>query len=145
MFSTANILYYLSQIGMFLVAFCAPFLMLIHSITFLVFVDLITAIILQTKTKEGFLNKVKVVQSKKLRKSAIKLFLYIIFIVSVYVLIDTIFPGSGVSEWVMKITFFSLAAVEVSSIAANMNHITGKSVFTKTLNKIVEKLTKQFD
>ena len=137
----STIAFYISQFLVFLTAFCAPFLTLIHAIVFLVVVDLITAIILQTKTKNGFLNKVKVVQSKKMRKSVIKLFLYILFIVSTYVLVEAILPGGLVSMWVMKITFFSLAVVEITSISANMNNITGETIFTKTIKKIINVIT----
>ena len=138
----------LAKIGVFLVAFCAPIITIVHSIIFLVFVDLLTAIMKNWKLNESksFIEKMKTLESGKLRKSAIKLFLYILFIVSTYVIM---MAGFGQTFFVMNFVFLSFSLVEITSIASNISIITGQDVFTKTVKKftnfLTNKITKMFE
>lgn len=139
--SWSTIIFYLTKIGAFIVAFCAPFLTLIHTLIFIVIIDIITSLIVQMRMKKGFTKKVKVIESRKLRKSAIKLAFYILFMVSIFAVSEAILPGSMLGVWVMKLVFFSFASVELVSISANLNNLTGETIFTKTIKKVINAIT----
>lgn len=140
---------YLIKILVFILTFLSPFSTLIYSLIFLIIVDLITAIFLKAKAKKGVINKIKVIESHKLRKSVVKFVLYILFLTSVYVCVNAIFPGTIITDWTMKFTFFSLASVELVSISENLNKIIDDTIFTKIVRKIIktvlEKIMKLFD
>jgi len=116
-------------------AFFADIQMLLIMIICLCFVDLITAIIRTFRESEekGALSKVKAVKSRKLRRTFIKMFLYLMFIMCCYLLPVACF---GTDLYMAEIAGATLGIVELKSIAENMSFITGNDGFTRAFKKI---------
>lgn len=119
-------------------AFFAPIQTCFHVLTFLVIVDLITAIIKCYKLYEGdntFKNKLRVIKSHKLRRSFLKWFLYIIFIMSVYAVEKAL--GFTFELYFAQIGFAMLSFVELYSIGENMDLALGqKGLFIGIIKRI---------
>jgi len=125
-----------------LIAFFAPIYLLFNVITFLIGIDLLTGILKSIKTYDGpkgFWCKIRIIKSNKLRRSFVKWFLYVIFIMCVYALETAL--GLNFCLYLAQLAFAMLAFVELYSIGENMDVITGKKgIFISIISKI-RKLT----
>jgi len=142
MFQIKFIPYFMMKIGVLILAFLAPIAIFIHSIIFLTIVDLITAIIRDKKIKryEGISGRV--IESRKLRKTVTKIIMYILFIISSYILMIVTFNSTF---FIPNIVFGLLSMVEVVSIGENMSFITDNNVFVGITKKVSKFFTKKID
>jgi len=128
----------LSKLSIALLAFFSPIALCIHVITFLVVVDLITGILKSFKLNKdvkGFWNKIKIIKSHKLRRSFLKWFVYVIFIMCVYAFEKAL--GIEIYLYLAQISFAMLSMIELYSIGENIDIVTGKrGVFVSIVNKI---------
>ena len=121
-----------------IIAFFAPISICFHVITFLVGIDLLTGIMKSfkqnTETK-GFRARMRIIKSNKLRRSFLKWFLYIVFIMCVYAMEMAI--GLSFSLYFAQIAFIMLAFVELYSIGENIDIVTEKKgLFISIITRI---------
>ena len=133
---------YFMKIGVLILAFLAPIAIFIHSIIFLTIVDLITAIIRDKKIKRNEGKSGRVIESRKLRKTVTKIIMYILFIISSYILMIVTFNSTF---FIPNIVFGLLSMVEVVSIGENMSFITDNNVFVGITKKVSKFFTKKID
>lgn len=137
-----NLLILISKLSVLILTFFAPILIFIYAIIFLTTIDLITAIIRDYKNKKERNKGELLLESRKLRKSVTKTFLYILFIASTYVLMEVTFSHTF---FIPNLVFGSLALVEVVSIGENMARITDNNIFIKITRKISKIFTEKID
>lgn len=123
----------------------APIAPLVHLVIFLVFVDLITAIWKGFKDDKvkGLIAKIRYIRPNKLRRTLVKLILYILSITIAYLIPFVCFNHS----FYIAETFTAyIALIESKSIAENMDLISGTDRFTYLFRKfqkmIIDKITK---
>ena len=133
-----------------LLAFFAPIHTILIVIAAFVTVDCLTAImraIKKTKDEEyckelsgwkKFICKVKVIKSSKLRRTALKMFLYLMIPMLVFAAELALF---GKSIYVTNVAAFWLIFAEFLSIAENCDFALGTTLFTT----IVKKIRKMFE
>lgn len=119
-----------------LMAFFTPIILMMWLIVSLTTFDLYTAILRAYKIKEvqsikgfgkRFVAKFKIVKSRKLRRTVIKTFLYILFLMSVYAIPMVIF---GHDLYVVNAAALLISSLELKSIAENCDFIVNKNIFT---------------
>lgn len=132
------------------IAFFAPIQGLIIAIVVLCLADAITAIMRDWKKNSdkysGF-KKLKIIKSRKLRRTVTKIVLYVLFICLLYLLPVVCFHYHMYAAHVVVMLF---GAVEIKSIAENLDFLTGQDLFTSAFsrvrklfeNKINEKIEK---
>lgn len=124
-------------------SFFSPITLFLIVITGLVILDLITAIgkaihLYQKEkiVKESLYNKVisyvKQISSRKLRRTVIKLFFYVMFVSAIYAFEIAIFSAS---IYLVNIAAGLLMITELVSIAENMSIVTGNNVFTNIISR----------
>ena len=121
-------------------AFIAPISIFIHAILGLALIDLITAVLRDMRKKKE--NKIAVLESRKIRKTVTKMLLYVLFIISSFLLMQVTFGGTYL---VPNFVFGMLAMVEVVSIGENMASVTGNNVFIKITKKISKFFSNKID
>ena len=114
--------------------FLAPILTLFYLMLFLCSLDLCTAIMRDWKLKNAKTRQQKIrrVTSKKLKRTVIKLFLYMMFIGATYA-IPVICFGAGF--YLAEIMTSFIAIIELKSIVENMDLINESDVFTTLFKK----------
>jgi len=138
--SFAKISHYILSLSVVLITFIAPISIFIHTIMILSVIDLITAITRDMRLRKK--DKIKVIESKKIRKTVTKLIMYILFIISSFLLMQVTF---GATFYIPNVVFGMLALVEVVSIGENMATITGNNIFIKITKRITNIVTKKID
>lgn len=120
-------------------AFFAPLQEMIYLILGLTFLDLITGILYSIKNNkiDGFFNRLKHIQSRKLRRSVIKTFLYILFLMSIFSFMKIIV---GNDLYMSNITCALLCMVELRSISENLSGYTDNNVFLKVISILTKKV-----
>ncbi|NPV12913.1 MAG: hypothetical protein HPY57_14170 [Ignavibacteria bacterium] len=118
-----------------IISYLAPISGLFHLMLFLVFLDLITALIRDWKIKKArtIKQKIRRVKSKKLRRTLVKLFLYIMFIIATYSIPKICFNNTFYLAELMT-SFISI--IELKSISENMDIINESDIFTTLFKKI---------
>lgn len=135
-----------------LASFFAPISLILYVITGLVLLDLITAVIYSIKNEgklikkdswfKTFCQKIKIVKSHKIRRTVIKLFLYITVVASFYSIEIAVFTKTILlTNIVAGVIMFA----EWFSICENMFKITGSSVFKKIMEKIRKPVEDKLD
>lgn len=132
-----------------IMAYLAPISGLFYLLLFLVVADLITAIMRDWKLKNSktLKQKIRRVESRKLRRTVVKFFLYLLFIISAYS-IPTICFHNGF--YLAEISTAFISIIELKSLCENMDYINGSDIFTSLFkrirnvisNKIEEKIDK---
>jgi len=136
----AKTLHILLSIFVVIITFISPISTFIHTIMILSVIDLITAITRDMRLKKK--DKIKVVESKKIRKTVTKMIMYILFIISSFLLMQVTF---GATFFIPNAVFGMLALVEVVSIGENMATITGNNIFIKITKRITKFISKKID
>ena len=115
-------------------AFLAPVAGMFYLILFLVLADLVTAIICDYRRRKikGF-EKIKKIQSRKLRRTLLKLFLYWLFTMACYAIPVVTF---GSSLYIVNIAVAMISIIELKSIAENSGLILGNDVFMRIFKKV---------
>jgi len=123
-------------------AFFSPISLILWTIAAVCFIDLITAIGRDFKRHAnrdvGFCRKIKIIKSKKLRRTSIKMMLYLIIVMLLFAIPYVCF---GVGLYAAQIGGFAILTHELFSIAENMSIITGNNIFNKIVKKTIKKMT----
>lgn len=97
---------------------------------------------------QSFIKKMKMIQSRKLRRSIIKIFWYNIILILFYISINSLF-GLGPALIIGKVVAASLYLVELRSICENLDKITNKNIFITIFGKVnkyvVESISKMIE
>lgn len=126
---------FLFNLWIIIIAFLSPISVFINTIIILILIDFITALFRAKKKK-------KKIESKKMRKTATKMVMYILFIISSYLLMFVTF---GNDFFVTNFVFGMLALTEVVSIGENMSIATDKTIFIKMTKKISDFFTNKIN
>jgi hypothetical protein len=124
--------------------FLTPLIGLFYLMSFLIVLDLITAIYRDFKLKKSktLKQKIRRVKSRKLRRSVVKWFLYMSFITAVYSIPFICFGNGFMMAEIMTST---LAIIELKSIAENMDIINESDIFTSLSKKFVKWLNEKIN
>lgn len=118
--------YLLALLGGFL----APVAGMFYLVLFLVFGDMITAIIADMRAKKT--KKFNTIRSRKLRRTAIKLFLYWLFIMACYAIPMVCF---GSPYFMVNIATAMICVIELKSIAENSGLILGNDILMRVFKR----------
>jgi len=134
------------------VAFLAPLLSIIHVVLVLLLVDALTSIYYQMKQKPGgFVTKIKVIESSKLKKTLEKMFFYVLILIvfysfDLYILKITPITSESINTFsITNLAAVLVCLVELTSIASNVSKITDNPIFNKIVAIFQKKANKQFD
>lgn len=128
-----------------LLAFFAPIALILHVTIAVILLDCVTAIFKAIKiAKEQdickdlspwkkFICKLKVIKSNKLRRTALKLFFYVMTIMLVYAAEIALF---GISVYITNFAAFIIIFSELISIAENCDKSLGTTLFTKLITQV---------
>lgn len=134
-------------IGSAFLSFFAPISLIIHVITFVILLDCFTAIMKTWKqykpvSKNWFYKLIeyfRVVRSRKLKKTVLKFFLYLLFIMAIYAAEIAIFNQC---LYITNFAAFVIIFSELVSVAENLDILLVTNKFTtliKRIRKIFEK------
>ena len=115
-------------------AFFTPIFALFYGIFTLVFIDLISALMRNHKlaNDKSIKSTFKSIESKKLRRTLVKAFVYILF-TGLTFLIPMLAFGSTL--YLPNIAFALISLIELRSIAENFDIVIGSSIFMKLFQK----------
>lgn len=132
-------------VGSALLSFFSPIAMIVHVIMFVIVLDCLTAIIKawkEFKPKQVgwrmLIERFTVIKSRGLKKTTLKFFLYVLFIMAVY---GTEIACFGRSFYITNFAAFLIIFSELVSVAENLDIIMVTNKFTG----IIKKLRKLFE
>ena len=118
-----------------------PIYSILWAVIIVSLIDLFTAIgkdfRLHRKDKVSIWKKLTIIKSRKLRRTTIKIILYLILVMLLH-LIPYVCFGSGL--YIANIGGFMILANELHSIGENMNIITGDNIFSKIIKKSIKEM-----
>jgi hypothetical protein len=134
-----------TAVGSALLSFFSPIAMIVHVIMFVVALDCLTAIIKawkQFKPRQvgwhRLIERFTVIKSRGLKKTTLKFFLYVLFVMAVY---GTEIACFGCSLYITNFAAFLIIFSELVSIAENLDIIMVTNKFTG----IIKRLRKLFE
>jgi len=136
----SKIIMYIVKIFILVITFIAPIAIFIHTVIVLTIIDLFTAIARDMRLKKE--NKIEVIESRKIRKTLTKMIMYILFIISVFLMLQVTFNATF---YIPNAIFGMIALVEVVSIGENMSSVTGNNVFVNATRKITKFVSNKID
>lgn len=139
LYKSLNLEFFIKVSALFL-AYLAPVKGLIHSVVFVVVIDMITGIWKATAIKNGFVAKWKSIKSSKLKTTVNKLILYCLLIILLFVVEKSIIGND--SRYLAKLGASIIFWVELKSVTENMDVILGTNIFTSIYKKAKELFSK---
>lgn len=145
-----------SFLGIFsaILAFFSPISIIVHALIFIILLDCITAIFKAWKDYKPissnwfrkFLEYITVIKSRKLKKTVLKFFFYILFIMAIYLAEIAIFARC---LYITNFAAFILIFSELISVAENLDILLVTNKFTSLIkrirkmfeNKIIDKIS----
>ena len=133
-----------------LLSFFAPIALILYIIIFVILLDCFTAIIKAIEEKfdnelcknyswfKKIICKLRIIKSSKLRRTILKMFFYLLFVMAVYGAEIAIF---GVSVYITNFAAFLIIFAELVSICENMDKSLGTTLFTG----VIQTIRKQFE
>jgi len=106
-------------------------------------VDLVTAIHKDWKKyreDRSFWRNLKVIKSRKLRRTFTKISYYLIIVMLLYAIPVVSLGAPILAIWIARMAAFSILAHEMYSIGENVGVITGDNIFNKIIRNSVKKL-----
>ena len=122
----------------------APIYTLLWLIVVVSSIDLIAAIhkdFIKHKEIKGFWKKIKLIKSRKLRRTFTKTSYYLIVVMLLYAIPFVCFDVPTFALWISKFAGFSILAHEMFSIGENINLITGNNIISKVIKKSFKRLS----
>ena len=133
-----------------ILSFFSPIALILYTIIFVILLDCFTAIIKAIKEKfdnelcknyswfKKIICKLRIIKSSKLRRTILKMFFYLLFIMAVYGAEIAIF---GMSVFITNFAAFLIIFAELMSVCENMDKSLGTTLFTN----LVKTVRKQFE